>query len=65
MLCVLCRDLVDRGADVAALFEGVVNSSLEGKGTDWDVLGAVLGAACEEGVLQVRTECGAECGSQP
>ncbi|KAI3424276.1 hypothetical protein D9Q98_009630 [Chlorella vulgaris] len=46
------KDLVDRGADVAALFEGVVNSSLEGKGTDWDVLGAVLGAACEEGVLQ-------------
>lgn len=47
------RELVEAGAEVPAMFEFLLTSSLEAKGTDWDMLGQLLRQCAEESVLKV------------
>lgn len=49
---------MDAGADVPALFEVLLTHSMESKGTDWEMLHALLRSGCEEGVLQARRRAG-------
>lgn len=44
---------MDLGADVPLLYEVMMTTSLETKGTDWDMLAALLRSCAEESVLQV------------
>ena len=41
-------------ADIPTMFEVMLTSAMESKGTDWDMLAALLKACAEESVLQVR-----------
>ena len=40
-------------AEVPTMFEVMLTSAMESKGTDWDMLAALLKACAEESVLQV------------
>lgn len=48
------RELVEAGASVPSMLEFLLTASLEGKGTDWDMLGQLLRQCAEEKVLKVR-----------
>ena len=45
---------MDLDAEVPTMFEVMLTSAMESKGTDWDMLAALLKACAEESVLQVR-----------
>lgn len=45
---------MEAGAEVPSLFEVLLTHSLETKGTDWDMLHALLRSAVEDKALQVR-----------
>jgi len=47
------RELVELDAEVPTMFEVMLTSAMESKGTDWDMLAALLKACAEESVLQV------------
>lgn len=49
-----CRELVEAGAAVPSLLEVLLTHSLETKGTDWDMLHALLRSAVEDKAVQVR-----------
>ena len=49
---------MEGGAEVPSLFEVLLTHSLETKGTDWDMLHALLRAAVEEKALQVGRPAG-------
>jgi hypothetical protein len=49
-----CRELVELDADISTMFEVMLTSAMESKGTDWDMLAALLKTCAEESVLQVR-----------
>lgn len=55
-----CRELAEAGADVPGLFEVLLTHSLESKGTDWEMLHALLRGGVEDSLLQVR--CAAQGG---
>lgn len=50
----LRRELLEAGAEVPSMFEVLLTASLEGKGTDWDMLGQLLRQCAEEKLLKVR-----------
>ena len=52
---------MEAGAPVPAMFEVLLTHSLETKGTDWDMLHALLRSAVEEKALQVRRRARAGC----
>lgn len=45
---------MEAGADVPSLLEVLLTHSLETKGTDWDMLHALLRSAVEDKAVQVR-----------